>query len=322
MFKRAKKNPIITPNKKRTWESLKTYNPGVVFYNEKYYLFYRAVDNNKLSCIGLAISSDGVNFRKKLKPIILPNQKYESKGVEDPRVTQISDKFYMTYTAYDGKSARIKWAVSKDLKKWQKLGLMLPDWDAKKAHSFNVPWDQAQNTKTAERKWHKAGGIFPEKINGKFYMLFGDRDLWLAQSNDLKEWQVINDPFLRPRKSNFFDNVHVEMGPPPINTKEAWLVLYHGINQNKEYKLGYLLLDLKNPKKILKRSRKFIFKSSDKYEHKEMVDIISKKNKNRTVPTVIFCNGAVLRKNILEIFYGVSDFVICKASAKLKEVLK
>jgi len=339
MFKRSKNNPIIKPNTKKSWESIKTYNPGVVFYDKKYYLFYRAVGENWKSSIGLAVSGDGLRFRKLSRPVICPRKKYEGNGVEDPRVTKIGDKFFLTYTSFDGKLARIKWAVSKDLKNWQKLGLMLNDWDAKKAHSFKVPWDEAQNIVTTIKEWHKAGGLFSEKIDGRFWMIFGDRNLWLAESKDLKTWKSHLKPFIKPRKGNFFDNVHVEMGPPPLKTKKGWLLLYHGINSRIEYKLGYLLLDINNPRRIIKRSEKTIFQPRKPYELSGLVDILpgsfddlkklSRKelkeyieiNEKKKMPKIVFCNGAVLRKGKLEIFYGASDSVICQASIKLSKLL-
>ncbi|MFH1412533.1 MAG: hypothetical protein ABIG10_00690 [bacterium] len=332
MFVRSKNNPIIKPNKKHSWESRKTYNPGVVYHNKKYYVFYRAVGQNWKSFIGLAVSSDGEKFKRSDKPVFYPRAEFESRGVEDPRITKIKDKFLITYTAYDGKSARLKSAVSTDLKKWKKLGLMLPQWDIEKANGFLVNWDKAQQTKTAKKKWHKAGGIFPEKINKKYWMMFGDSNLWLAQSKDGIKWTPIWKPFIRPRKGRHFDNIHVEMGPPPIRTKKGWFVLYHGINEKIEYKLGYLLLDIHDPTKIIYRSKKPIFEPKEPYEISGLVDILpggfnamKKLNKKELdefikkneqigrMPKVTFCNGATLVNNKLEIFYGASDSVICKA---------
>ncbi|MFH0951053.1 MAG: hypothetical protein V1765_01090 [bacterium] len=340
MFIRSKNNPIIKPNRQRDWEARKTYNPGVIWHKGKYYLFYRAVGTTWQSAIGLATSVNGERFNKLAKPIISPGAGLESRGVEDPRVVRVDKKFFMTYTAYDGQAARLNLAVSSDLKKWKKIGRTLPQWNAKKAKAFRTKWDPAQNTKAAKTDWHKAGGIFPEKINGKYWMIFGDSHLWLANSADGLKWQPVWQSFISPRSGHYFDSVHVEMGPPPIKTDKGWLVLYHGINNKIEYKLGYLLLALDNPTKILYRSQQPIFTPQMPYEISGLVDIlpggfkameclspkalqtfIAHNKKIGRMPKVIFCNGAVVRNNKLEIFYGASDSVICKATADLKKVL-
>jgi predicted GH43/DUF377 family glycosyl hydrolase len=315
MFTRSKFNPILKPLKKHAWEALKTYNPAVIFDNGKYHLFYRAVDKDGKSNIGYATSQDGENFSRHKSPIISPEYKYERRGIEDPRIVKINKKFLLTYNAYDGQCAHLALATSTDLKNWTKRGLILPNWYLIKAKGFVVAWDMAQQNKIATKKWHKAGGIFSEKINDKYWMLFGDRHLWLATSTDGIKWQAINKPFIRPR-IGFFDSAHVEMGPAPIKTDRGWLILYHGIDQTITYRLGFLLLDLKNPKKIIYRSSQPILWPSAKYELKGKIDLT-----NDSKPKVIFCNGAVLIKNKLRVYYGAGDSTICTATAKLNNIL-
>ena len=71
-------------------------------------------------------------------------------------------------------------------------------------------------------------------------MLFGDRNIYFAESKNILKWKADTKPFLKPRKG-YFDSVHIEMGPPPIKTLSSWLVLYHGIDEHKVYRLGYVL---------------------------------------------------------------------------------
>ncbi len=322
IFKRSQFNPILEPDLYNTLESKKVYNPGVVFDNGEYFMYYRAVGNDDRSCIRLAISSDGECFVKQDETILEPKLKIDRKGVEDPRIQKVGGKYYMTYTAYDGKCARLCFAVSSDLYKFKKQGRMLSDWDAERANSFEVEWDMAQHNKIAKKEWHKAGGIFSKKMAGKYWMLFGDRNIWLASSRFGKKWKENITPFIGPR-DGYFDSVHVEMGPPPIETDEGWLVLYHGVDEYAVYRLGYLLLDLDNPMNIIKRSDEAIFEPSEGYELDIETDQEDLLEGGKVQPLVVFCNGAILDdNNELKIYYGAGDSVVRTATAKLKDVLK
>lgn len=315
MFIRSKYNPILIPDPKTNWRSKKIYNPTILFEKNIYHLFWRAVGDDGISRIGYARSKNAENFDLPSGPIFEPSLEKESKGVEDPRITVINKRYFLTYTGYDGFSARLFLSISDDLINWQKYGRMIYYWDLIKAKGFVVPWDRAQQNEIAKKEWHKAGGIFPEKIDNKFYMLFGDRNIWLATSDDGIEWQAIFNPFIKPRK-DYFDSVHVEMGPAPIKTDKGWLVLYHGIDIKMTYRLGYLILDLKNPNKIIYRSDNPIFEPQADYELTGTIDIT-----NDNGPKVIFCNGAVLVENCLRIYYGAGDSTVCTATAPLDKIL-
>ncbi len=316
MFIRSKSNPILKPDKKLSWQSRKVYNPGAIYENKKYHLFYRAVGDDWISRIGYAFSSDGEKFISELQPRLLPQGDLETRGIEDPRITKIKNSYYLTYTAYNGDCARLSLTTSNDLKNWRKHGPMLKNWNFLKAGGFIVKWDKARNQYPVRSQWSKAGGIFPELIDNKYWMIFGDSNLWLAQSKDGKEWQPIEKPFLKPRKK-YFDSVHLEMGPPPLKTGKGWLVIYHGVDEKIVYRLGYLFLDLTNPNKILYRSAKPIFEPSASYELEGSVDITGD-NK----PKVIFCCGAVIVNNILRIYYGAGDSYVAVASAHYGKLLK
>ncbi len=338
MFHRSAKNPILKPDKKHNWESHKVYNCAAIYEDGKYHLFYRAIGKDWVSRLGYAWSKDGKNFVRSQKPVLVPESKWEKQGVEDPRISNIGDTFYLTYTAFDSITARLNFAVSKNLKSWRKQGKMLPNWNWQKAGGFLVRWDEIR-TKTG-KDWSKAGAIFPQKIQGKYWLLFGDSNIWLVNSKDGLRWQPILKPFLKPRKEKF-DSAHLEMGPPPIKTEKGWLVLYHGIDKTITYRLGFLLLDLENPRKILYRSEKPILEPQALYELGGLIDILpgglkamSKMSKRKLSefvkkyqttkrqPTVIFCCGAILKDNQLRIYYGAGDSFICTATANVKEILK
>lgn len=316
MFTRSTKNPILKPDANYPWCSKKVYNPAILFNDNKYHLFFRAVDENGKSSIGYGCSDDGEIFEIKNEPIIKPIEKYETRGAEDPRIAKINDKYFITYTGYDGQSARLHIATSDNLIDWQKYGLAIPNWDMEKAKGFVVSWDFAQQTEIAKKEWSKAGGIFSEKIKEQYWMIFGDRNIWLATSNNGINWEPIWQPFITPRKG-LFDSEHVEMGPSPIKTDFGWLVLYHGIDDKMVYRLGYLLLGLNDPSKILYRSNEPIFEPSASYELEGIIDIT-----NNNKPKVIFCCGAVLINNTLKIYYGAGDSVICTASTDINNLIK
>ncbi|MCU0679507.1 MAG: hypothetical protein MUC28_03635 [Planctomycetes bacterium] len=340
IFIRAKNNPILRPDPHSPWQSGQVYNAGALFENKEYHLFYRAVGEAWVSKIGYAKSTDGENFICESKPLFGLETEIEKNGAEDPRVSRVGENYYLTYNAYDGDTARLCSAISGDLKTWARQGEMIPDWDAGKAKSFSVSWDSAHNKSTHRDKWVKSGAIFPQLINGRFYMLFGDRNIWLASSDDGRRWAPVWEPFVKPRPG-FFDGIHVEAGPPPIKTDKGWIMLYHGINNNIVYHLGLILLDANDPTKIIHRSVKPVFEPEMSYELSGLVDIlpggkvametmaeeelkqyVEKAKNDNTMPSVIFCCGAVVVGDILRIYYGASDTVICTATAKLGDILE
>ena len=342
IFIRSKLNPILSPNPNNPWETFQLYNPGAIYHNNKFHLFYRALGHAKnwQSVIGYAVSNDGKNFKRFDKPLLVGDNFFEKRGLEDPRITKINNTFYMAYAAYDGLTPRLSIATSKDLKKWTKHGPCLNNFDFTRFNGVFTKWKEGKPTVTKQKnEWSKAGGIFPEKIQNKYWMLFGEHRIWLAHSDDGINWQAEPKPFLAPRKK-YFDNTYVEMGPPPIKTNKGWLVLYHGIGRRINYRLGFLLLDLENPYKIIYRSSQAIFEPQRPYEIKGLVDImpgglkeqekmskteikkyIDKAIADHTMPAVVFCCGAILIKNKLRIYYGAGDSVICTAVAKLDNIL-
>lgn len=340
MFQRSAKNPILKPDQSHSWEAVKVYNCAALYENKKYYLFYRAVGKDWISSIGYASSGDGENFIRFKEPLLKSGSDAEKQGVEDSRITKINQTYFLTYTAYDSHTARLNLATSKNLMKWQKHGQIFPGWDYKKADGFLVDWDEARINPESQKDWSKAGAIFPQIINGKYWLIFGDSNIWLANSQDGLHWQPIWQPFIRPRKGDYFDSAHIEMGPPPIKTDEGWLVLYHGIDNKIVYRLGFFILDLNDPTKILYRSEKPIFEPKEPYELSGIVDILPGEYRTmekmseeeldlfikdaklkKRMPKVIFCCGAVLVGDILRIYYGASDSMICTATTKLDNIL-
>lgn len=280
-IKRVSENPILSPSS-IAWESKDLFNPTSIEVNGKIALLYRAEDStgigvwNGTSRIGLAWSEDGVHFEKEEEPVLVPTEPYELPGgCEDPRVVKISDTFYLTYTAYDGKVARLCLASSKDLHSWTKHGLLFP-----------------------ELGWTKAGVIVPRKINEKYYMYFGDHGIWLASSEDLINWRLVQENHVLPKRPDMFDNFITETGPTPIITQEGILLVYNGaekIGKGLLYKVGYAYFSLSDPKKLLYRSNKPFFYPMGLNE------------KTGQVANVVFVEGLTYFKNKWFMYYGMAD---------------
>src|SRR5437016_365994 len=114
-------NPILIPSG-HSFDSRSNYNPAAWTDGEKIYLLYRAEGpadfpgRTFTSRIGLAVSTDGFHFERMPSAVLEPSELYEIPGgCEDPRIVQIEGVFYMTYTAFVGKVARMAMAVSQDL---------------------------------------------------------------------------------------------------------------------------------------------------------------------------------------------------------------
>jgi len=277
MFLKYKNNPIITPDHNLSYEKECTYNPCAIVHEKKVFLIYRAEEqyNNYISTLCLATSEDGYKFTKyKNNPIIWPTSSEEEKGCEDPRITKIEDTFYLTYTAYEsydkkkGNKISLALATSKDLIHWVKHGSIL------------------QNV--------KSGYIYPKKINGEYLMFVGDLNIDIARSKNLKDWKLDEKHFLKPRKS-YFDSKLVEVGPPFIEISDKLIMIYNSANNDIIYSPSFLVLDKKNPTKILYRHNKPIMTPDKQFE------LFGKVN------NVIFAEGIVKFKNKYFLYYGGAD---------------
>ena len=334
-------NPILKPtpslnfdcplNKKEVlWEERNVLNPSAIVKDDKVYMFYRAQDLNGTSRIGMAISADGLHFEKSPTPVFYPDNDdmkvYEWNyqkgtetenteecyfcyfdGVEDPRIVESEDGTYiLTYTAYDGKTARLALASSKDLINWTKHGLVLGEGKYKDT-------------------WSKAGAIVSKlvdnrviatKIGGKYWMYFGDTNIFMAYSDDLINWEVAENEeskkmisVLHPRMGKF-DSRLVESGPYALLRDEGILLIYNGSNAANfndpdlpkfTYAAGQALFDKEKPYKLLDRTENhFIYPDKD-YE------------KVGEVNEVCFVEGMVYFKDKWFLYYGTADSKIAVA---------
>jgi predicted GH43/DUF377 family glycosyl hydrolase len=255
---------------------------GVVYKGQDYL--------STASHIRLARSKDGVNFTVDEAPFIYPCFESESYGIEDCRVTKIEDLYYLTYTAVSQDGWATALATTEDFQTIERKGLIFPP-----------P--------------NKDISIFGEKVNGKYCALhrphnqgFGKPSIWYAESEDLIHWGN-NKCLVRPR-DNPWENVKIGGGASPIKTPEGWIEIYHGKGTGDKYSLFLLLLDLKEPWKILKRGDSpFVFPETI-YETQGFF------------PNVVFSNGVIQQKNgDVLIYYGACDETTCLIESTVEELI-
>lgn len=300
------------------WEEKDVFNPTAVIREGQVHLIYRAEDtvgkHAGTSRLGLAVSDDGYRFTKREQPIFYPDNDqmkvYEWEGgCEDPRIIETEEgRYFMTYTAWDGQTARLCIASSDDLINWQKHGLVL---------------GQAYNGKYKDT-WSKSGAIvarregeklIAQKINGKYWMYWGDTNIFICTSEDLVNWLPLEDEqgalliLMGPRKGKF-DSRLVEPGPSPLVTDAGIVFIYNGMNRQEignpelpegTYAAGQVLIDKNDPTKVIDRSDSYFMKPDKEYEIAGQV--------NR----VCFVEGLVPFKGKWLLYYGTADSKIAVA---------
>ncbi|MDN3690557.1 glycoside hydrolase family 130 protein [Cyclobacterium jeungdonense] len=305
--------PILEQSVK--WEEKDVFNPAALVREGKINLLYRAEDflgsNNGTSRIGLALSEDGLNFDKLPEPVFYPENdslkhlEWDG-GVEDPRIVESEEgKYIMTYTSYDGEVARLMLATSPDLKEWTKHGRVLKG-------EFQDTWSKA-GAIVAIREGER---ILAKKIDGRYWMYFGDTDLFLAHSEDLINWVPLEmngllKPVMKPRPG-YFDSRLVESGPYALLRKEGIVLLYNGMNLEEgqeldpslppgAYSAGQALFDRENPSKLIDRSETYFMTPEEPYEIEGQVNL------------VCFIEGMVPYKGNWFLYYGTADSKIAVA---------
>jgi predicted GH43/DUF377 family glycosyl hydrolase len=309
-------------------------NPACVEKDGVTHMFYRAVGKGNFSTIGYCqIKNNKIIYRSD-KPILAPEYRYESQGLEDPRITFLEGRYYMFYTAFDGLNAVVAYAVSNDLKKWEKKGLITPQ----------ISYDEAENIfrdsgvgekyiyyeKIFRRDksdqvylWEKDAMLFPKKINGKYALLhrvlpgiqiayFDDFDqlnqtFWKDYLKKLDNYLVLD-----PKYS--FQNSYIGSGCVPIETNDGWLLIYHSaevdIKKGQVYHASAALLDLDDPTKVIGLLPYPLFSPETEWEKKGVVN------------NVVFPTGAVVDQGKILIFYGAADKVIGLKKIDLSNLLE
>ena len=307
-WRRASETPILSPEG-AGWESAGTFNPAVISTSlpmsvrtaphveaKKIVMLYRAQDAAGTSRIGYAESTDGIHFIRWAQPVLYPEADYEKDGgVEDPRLQQFGDTYYLTYTGYNKKDAQLCLAESKDLIHWERKGVILP--------AYKGNWNVA---------WTKSGAIVPEKIGGKYWMYWlgtaADKtdQMGLSYSDDLLHWKEATQTPVLPRRPGKFDSRVVEPGPPPMVTPEGIVLVYNGADDKLVYRTGVAVFDRTDPRKLISRTDEPIFAPEREWE------------KVGQVPNVVFVEGMVKWGGKFLFYYGGSDKFVAVAEAEEK----
>ncbi len=338
-------NPVLQPGmlsftdpvskKDLRWEEKDVFNPAVVVKDGKIFMLYRAQDKigkpDGTSRIGLAETTDGIHFTRHPAPVLYPDndrfKKYEwPGGCEDPRVVQ-DDKgtYYMTYTAYDGVKARLFIATSPDLVHWTKHGSAFSKADK------GYYADKWTKSGAIVSTYEPDGRIIATKINGRYWMYWGDKFIWAATSNDLINWAPVEmgegeQPAVTlkgiaetmPRlkivmatRNGKFDNDLVESGPPAMITDNGILLIYNSRNvpatgdtslPEGAYTAGEALFDKNDPTILVKRLSHNFIRPDKPYEISGQVN------------QVCFLEGLARFHDKWWLYYGTADSKIAVAT--------
>lgn len=326
-------NPVIAPQKNSLfncpmrgapvhWEALHTFNPAAIVRNGKVYVIYRAEDDSgemkiglHTSRLGLAESSDGVHFTRRPTPVLYPADDGERArewegGCEDPRVVESEDGTYvLTYTQWNREKTAAAIATSKDLLTWTKHGPSLGATGKYASLSY----------KSAGIVCSLAGDrLIAKRINGKYWMYWGEETIRLATSADLIHWQPVEDEsgkpvaVLSPRPGHF-DSAFPEVGPPPVWTPRGIVVLYNGKNARTggdpnlapdTYAAGEALFAPDDPGKLIDRTSAPVFKPELPFE-----------KSGQYAAGTTFTEGLVRFKGRWFLYYGCADSLVGVATA-------
>ncbi len=333
----ASGNPVIKPNPKSTftdpitkapahWEALHTFNPAAIERNGKVYVLYRAEDNSgtmqigmHTSRLGLAESDDGIHFTRRGEPVFFPGRDDQKGrewpgGVEDPRIVEGEDGTYvLTYTQWNRKTYSVGIATSTDLEHWTKHGpAFLRAEGGRYAHL------KYKSAGIVTRLDKDKGRLIAAKIDGKYWMYWGEGAIHLATSADLVQWTPVEDAggkpieLLRPRAGHF-DSTFPETGPPPVLTDKGIVVLYNGKNADtggdpalgpSAYAAGEALFDAADPKHLIAQTDQPVLKPELPYE-----------KTGQYAAGTTFAEGLVFFRNQWLLYYGCADSLVAVATA-------
>ncbi len=336
VLERSEGNPILQPQPNHWWESKAAFNPGAIYEAGKVHIVYRAIGDSDVSVFGYASSVDGFHVDERLdKPIYVPREPFEGAGLvypteinpqvtyfsaeddeeeednyvsggggeggcEDPRLTRIDERVYMTYIAFDGYSPPRVALTSIHIDDF-----LARNWQWQKPVLISPPGVVDKNA-----------CILPERINSKyviFHRIFPDILVDFVDDLDFDgttRW--LKGEFTIPARASHWDSRKLGIGAPPIKTKDGWLTIYQGVDECDpgRYKIGAMLLDLKDPTRVLARSGKPILEPDVWYE-----------NEGWKAGVVYPCGAVVIGDRLL-VYYGGADKVACVASAKVDTILE
>ena len=325
-------DPVIRPRPESTfidpmsktanhWEALHTFNPAAIVRDGKVVVLYRAEDDAgamqigaHTSRLGMAESADGIHFTRRPEPVFFPAEDAQKArewpgGVEDPRIVESEDGAYvLTYTQWNRKVAQAAVATSKDLEHWTKYG---PAFLGSNGGKYD--WIYYKSAGIVTRLDPAKGRLIAAKIDGKYWMYWGEGAIHLATSTDLIHWTPLeNGPgdavvLLGPRQGRF-DSSFPESGPPPVLTSAGIVFIYNGKNATADgdakldpsaYAAGEALFDARNPAKLLAQTDHPVVQPAMPYERT-----------GQYAAGTTFTEGLVYFKKHWFLYYGCADSLV------------
>jgi predicted GH43/DUF377 family glycosyl hydrolase len=329
-FEKPADNPVMQADSSYTffcpvkkelvqWQKADVFNPAAIVRKRKVYVLFRAEDipgtaiGMRTSRIGLAVSKDGIHFKKRKNPVLFPDNseflKYDYPGgCEDPRIVEKEDGSYvLLYTSWNRDVARLSVATSDNLFQWKKKG---PAFSKAYEGKFLNTWSKSGSivTRMVNKK------IVAAEINNKYWMYWGENPMYLAHSENLIDWTPVLDDkgelfiAMKPRE-NKFDSHLTEPGPPALVTEKGILLLYNGKNLENDkadpaiprgtYCGGQALFDINNPSILLERCDNYFIKPDLPHEVK-----------GQYKAGTTFVEGLVFFKGKWFLYYGTADSMV------------
>lgn len=298
LFHRYAHNPILSaadwPYPVNT-----VFNPGATRLRDgTTLLLCRVEDFRGHSHLSAARSVNGAdNWTIDPEPTMKPDSSRSEElwGIEDPRITYVPelDKYVVVYTSYSRGGPGVSIALTSDFRDFEHLGLiMAPE--------------------------NKDAALFPHRIGGNWVLIHrpvsgSAAHMWISYSPDLRHWGS-HELILRARHGAWWDANKIGLSPPPIETKEGWLVIYHGVRQTPSgclYRLGLALFDLNSPGHCIRRGNSWIFAPEAAYE------------RAGDVSNVVFPCGYTVEPDgdTINLYYGAADSSIGLAKGCITEML-
>jgi predicted GH43/DUF377 family glycosyl hydrolase len=300
LFTRHEKNPILTA---ADWPYPinSVFNAGAArLPSGETLLLCRVEDRRGISHLTAARSQDGVSgWVIDPEPTLLPDPAHypeEIWGIEDPRITWVPElKLYaVTYTSYSRGGPGVSLALTPDFRRFERYGVVMPPED-------------------------KDAALLPRRFGGHWIMLHrpvpasGGAHIWISVSPDLRHWGS-HRILIEARRGAWWDAGKIGLAPPPIETPQGWLVIYHGVRHTAAgclYRLGLALLDRDDPTRCLLRGDEWVFGPETAYE------------RIGDVEHVVFPCGYTLGADgdTLNLYYGAADTSLALATGSVSQLL-
>jgi predicted GH43/DUF377 family glycosyl hydrolase len=276
------------------------FNSGATSFNGRVLLLLRVEDCEGLSHLRRAISANGItDWEIDKEPTFIASDNYRSEGrnAEDPRVVYLPERecYAITYTDYrEEEGPRVSLILTRDFKSFKRVNAL--------DESILPPEN-------------KNAALFSECIDGMWWMLHRPMatrtpDIYICRSPDLKHWGD-HKLLLMTRGTPYWDGDRIGVGPPPLKTEIGWLLFYHGV-KGSIYRVGLALLDLEDPRRVIKRVREHILSPED---GERIGDAM-----NALFPCGLVVKEIKNQKKII-LYYGGADQKLYAAIADLEEVL-